>query len=321
MAQPTGTFSSYDAVGNREDLIDNIFDVSPVETPVLSAIKKGEATATTHEWQTDVLEAAGSNAHIEGDDASPTTTQPTTRLNNQTQIFKKHVVVSNTQEKVKKAGRKSEVAYQTARRMQAIKKDFEWSILDGGGAGGIGNAKVVGNDTTARELGSLQTYLTTNTSGGSGGADPTGDGTDVRTAGTLRAVTEPILESVLQSMFNNSTSDYLMCTVGAFNKGAISDFTTAATRYVTTDDKKLTASIDVYDGDFHTLKIVPCRQQSANNAYLINSQYLSWAELRPMIRYELAKTGDSQRYEIVAESTLEVCNEAALGLIADLTIT
>ena len=33
MAQPTGSFSSYDAVGNREDLSDMIYDVSPSDTP------------------------------------------------------------------------------------------------------------------------------------------------------------------------------------------------------------------------------------------------------------------------------------------------
>ena len=61
MAQPTNTFSQYDAKGNREDLSDIIYDISPTETPFLSSIGKTKATSTKHEWQTDALAAAVSN--------------------------------------------------------------------------------------------------------------------------------------------------------------------------------------------------------------------------------------------------------------------
>ena len=76
MAQPSNTFSTYDSVGNREDLSDIIFDISPTETPGMTMAKKTKATATNHEWQTDALAAAsatnaviGIRAHI----APPTT--------------------------------------------------------------------------------------------------------------------------------------------------------------------------------------------------------------------------------------------------------
>lgn len=35
MAQPADTFSTYDAIGNREDLADVIYDVSPTGVSVL----------------------------------------------------------------------------------------------------------------------------------------------------------------------------------------------------------------------------------------------------------------------------------------------
>ena len=82
MAQPTGAFSSYDAVGNREDLSDMIYDVSPSDTPFLTAIKKGKASNTNHEWQTDVLASAAANAHIEGDDTTASAPAATVRLTN-----------------------------------------------------------------------------------------------------------------------------------------------------------------------------------------------------------------------------------------------
>lgn len=313
MAQVTGTFSTYDAVGNREDLIDNIFDVSPTETPILTAIGKTKAKATKHDWQVYALAAAADNAHVEGDEATFSAPNPTTRVDNQTQILKKTIIVSGTQEAVDKAGRNSDLAFYQDKYLKELKRDLERAIV------GVNNAKVVGNDTTPREMGSLQSYVNTNTSFGAGGADPTGDGSDARTDGTQRAVTESILEDVLQDIWVNSTGDQLKLVVGAHNKGAVSDFTTAATRYVSSDNKKLVASIDVYDGDFQTVTLCPDRFSRSRDALLINPQYLKLAELRGMQSKELARTGDAEKHQMLMECTLEVCNEAAHGIIADLT--
>ncbi|MCP3703744.1 MAG: DUF5309 domain-containing protein, partial [Alteromonas sp.] len=67
MTQATNTFDKYDTIGNREDLSDMIYDVSPTDTPIMTAIRKGTATNTLTEWQTDALASAAANAHIEGD--------------------------------------------------------------------------------------------------------------------------------------------------------------------------------------------------------------------------------------------------------------
>lgn len=315
MAQPTNTFDKYDAVGNREDLSDIIFDVSPDETPVLSAIKKTKASSTLHEWQTDALAAAGANAAVEGDDTTADAITATTRLNNQCQILDKAIVISGTQERgMNPAGRKSEVAYQTARRLKELKLDMEYAMLDNGSA--LGNAKVAGNASTAREMASLATYLTSNVSVGSTGAAATGDGSDTLTAGTDRDLTEALLTTVLSSAFDNGGNPSLLA-VSATNKGVVSGFTGGGTRYVDTDDKKLVNSIDVYVGDFHTLKVVPCRQLVGDNVYAIDPEYLAWAELRPVESKELGATGDNIKRLMVVEGTLEVCNEAAHCLIAD----
>lgn len=316
MVQATNTFDKYDAIGNREDLSDVIKDVSPEETPIYSAIRKTKASNTLHEWQTDALAAAAANAAIEGDDnTAAVAVTPTVRLNNQTQILKKGVVISGTQEKgMNPAGRSSEMGYQAARRIKEIKLDCEFAMLDNGNA--LGNAKVAGNATTAREMASLATYLTSNVSLGSGGAASTGDGTDVLTAGTDRNFTEALLTTVLSSCYTNG-GDPTLLAVSPTNKGVVSDFSGGSTRYIDTDTKKLVHSIDVYVGDFHTLKVVPCRQLVGDNVYAIDPEYLACAELRPLMAYDLAKTGDNFKKEMTWEVTLEVCNEAAHGLIAD----
>ena len=49
MAVPTGTFQTYQAIGNREDLSDVIWDISPTETPFTTRIAKIKAKAVLHE--------------------------------------------------------------------------------------------------------------------------------------------------------------------------------------------------------------------------------------------------------------------------------
>ena len=67
MAQDTNTFDSFDAIGNREDLQDRIFDISPTQTPFISGIGRRSATQHYHEWQTDSISTAAHNPGIEGD--------------------------------------------------------------------------------------------------------------------------------------------------------------------------------------------------------------------------------------------------------------
>ena len=122
MAQPTNTFDTYDSVGEREDLSDVIYSISPTDTPFISSAAKTKATAVLHEWQTDALAAAATNnAVIEGDEATLDAVSATTRLSNSSQIMDKTVVITGTQESVDKAGRASELAYQIAKKAKELK--------------------------------------------------------------------------------------------------------------------------------------------------------------------------------------------------------
>ena len=155
MAQPSpAPFSTYDAIGNREDLSNVIYMISPTNTPFMSGIDKSTADATLHEWQTDALAAAADNAVIEGDDATTDVATATTRLTNYTQISDKVPRVTGTQEVVNKAGRRSEMAYQIAKRSKELKRDIETGLLKD-------SAKVAGNDSTARESAGLPTWIAT----------------------------------------------------------------------------------------------------------------------------------------------------------------
>jgi hypothetical protein len=330
MAQAAGAHSSYSEPigtgGNREDLSDLLWDISPTETPGLTACGRTKSTATAHDYLTDRLEEAGDNAHVEGDDASPVSAAPRIRLSNYTQIFKKHAVVTGTQERVLKGGGiKSEMAYQLGRRMKAMKRDAEFAVF------GANTAKVAGTNSTARKMGSFSAYLGDEDGdielpgnsfiSATDGTPPGGDGADAPGAGATKAeLTEDMLKAALSQLWNQSGgNDNIIALCGSYNRGVMSEFTSAATRNVSTDDRRLVASIDVYDGDFHTVTITPDRFSLPGNVFLIDPEYLKVADLRAINSYDLAKTGDSYRKEVIWEWTLEVCNPRAHINIADLT--
>jgi hypothetical protein len=312
MAQPTNTFDTYDAVGIREDLQDVIYSISPTDTPFMSSAAREAVRNTLHEWQTDALAAAStSNAVIEGDEATLDASVATTRVSNHTQIMDKTVVITGTQEAVDKAGRASELAYQIAKKSKELKRDIEATLL-------INQAKVAGDATTARKFGSISSWIATNDSFGATGASPTGDGSDARTDGTQRALTEDQLKSIIKGTWNAGGSPSVIM-VGPFNKQKISGFTGGSTRFDASEDKTLYTSIDVYSSDFGDLEVVPNRFQRDRDLFVLDMDYWSVGFLRDFTMHELSKTGDSEKRQLLTELTLVSRNEGASGGVFDLT--
>jgi hypothetical protein len=229
------TFLTYSAIGNREDLADTIYNISPVDTPFLGKIGTSKATAVKHEWQVDTLAAAGANAQLEGDDFTYGAVAASTRVDNMCQISYKTVVVSGTQDSVQKAGRKSEIVYQLMKRSKELRRDQEF-ILTGN------QAKVVGAGATARQTRSLCSWYTTNAQRGATGAS--GGALTAATDGTVRPLTESLLKTALASAWT-AGGDPDLILVGQFNKQVISAFAGNSTRMDDdSSDKTLTTAID-----------------------------------------------------------------------------
>ena len=312
------TYQTYTAIGQREDLSDVIYNISPTDTPFMSSIGKTKATATYHEWQTDSLAAPALGGAVEGADASSITASPTTRIGNRTQIFTKSVAVAGTLEAVDKAGRKSEKAYQLAKVSAELKRNIELTLLSN-------QVSAAGNSSTARTLGGLQAWLSTNGDFGTDGVAGSG-GTTARTDGTDRTFTETILKTVVAEVYTaGGTPKVLM--VNPAHKQVVSAFAgIAAQRYMAPSNEPTTiiGAADVYMSDFGTISVVPNRFMNSTNAgdetaFLVDPDMAAVAYLRPFQTIELAKTGDSEKTQLLAELTLEVKNEAAHGIVADIS--
>ena len=317
MAQPSNTFDSYDGANSiREDLSGVIENVSPEETPFYSACKKTKASNTLHEFQTDALRAAGANAHIEGDATTAEARTATTRLGNYSQIFKNAVVIPDTDAGLSKAGKASEMAYQVVKVAKEQKLDIELALF-------ANNAKVAGNATTARELAGVPTWMTTNDSFASGnsGAAPTGDGSDARTDdGTPRALTQAIFDDVMEDIWTaGGKPDTVYLSPFQMNKALGFTGNNNQRSTVQAGDSKVVKSLDVYVTPWGTVEFQPSRLIRGRDVFICQNDMWNVAVLRPTKNVELAKSGDNTTRQVVTELTLVSKNEAASGIICDLT--
>ena len=319
MAQPTNTYDTYDTKGIREDLSDVIYSISPEDTPILSAIPRASATQTKHEWQTDALATPAANAVIEGDEATTDAVSATARVANYTQIMDKVILLSGTQFAVDAAGRADEMAYQIAKKSKELKKDMEYALLKE-------NISVAGDASNAREIGSISTWIATNGDVGAGsGAMSAGFNaatglTRAPTSGTDRDLTEAILKTVIKEVYTSGGNlDMLVCPPSV--KQTISTFNANTTRFGPAGDRVEYAAIDVYSSDFGDIQVVPNRIMAVSddkNCFVIQRDMMAAAYLRDFTMHELAKTGDSERVQLLVEWTLEMRNEAAHGIIGDI---
>lgn len=320
MTLPTNTWTSFSAIGAREDLADIIYDITPTDTPFIMMASKDSASAVYHEWQTDSLAAAAANRALEGDDATGATLAATTRIGNYCQISQKTVIVSGTNRATVKAGRGDEYSYQTVKAGKELKRDMEFALTrnQASSAGGAG---------TARSLASLESWLATNkTSVGTGTAQTTpgyASGTvvaptDSTVAGTL---TKAAIDAVIQACWTQGGDpDTIM--VGPHNRTVVSGFSgisTLQTDASARSDVTLIGAVDFYKSNFGILKVVPNRFQRDQTAFVLDFEYLGISALREMKVNPLAKTGDNDKAQLIHEFTLKVKNEAASGKVTDCT--
>lgn len=302
MGVPTGSFQTYQAIGNREDLIDIITNISPVDTPVLSMTESVKANAVLHEWQTQALKTPTAVARIEGDDANIKTVTPTVRLTNSTQIIDNNFIVTNTQEATRSAGRSSEETYQTDIAMKELANDIEYAYV-------VNSAAVTGAAGTARQLKGLVGWVVTN----------------ISSATANRALTSTILDALLKTVWLAGGKPDVILT-GGTQKIAFTNTTNfpGMTRNITADRSMgYYLAVDVYQGGIGgEMKLVTSTIMGNNldsRIFCLQMDKFRKAWLRPIKKVPLGITGDGQKFQIVAETTLESLNEKASGTVTNLS--
>ena len=300
------TFTTSNAVGEKESLADIIYRLDTSETPIFSSAEKITTNGVFYEWQVQELAAAATHNHVnEGADATFATPTATSRLGNYHQISVKDFAISGTLESVDKAGRERESAYQKVLKSLELRRDIEKSV---------GDTNVARSASDPRKSASLITWMT-NVSKPSDMGHGTGDGTDTADlTGTARALTLAQIESANQEAWEDGGNpQILVCS--ATNKANISNLSAAGTNLVTNQVNatagtapSFVGAVSVFLTDFGELQLTPSRFLSNDKLFIIDPDYVSIGTLngRNFAESELSKTGDADKTQIVTEFTLVV---------------
>jgi hypothetical protein len=297
-----GTNFTYTDAARREDLLDVLTNIDPVEDRLFKLFGKTTAYNTLHEWPVDTLEAVGDNAQPEGGDAPADVATDPTRLVNVTQIFAKTARVSGTEQSVNQAGFNDRMAYEITKKMKSMSNDIEFALVRGSIASGL--ATTVGN---GRRLRGIKNWITTNASNYSGAT-----------------LTETVFNDMLQASWDLGGNINTAVTTMK-GKRRISGFTAGTTKNIDADDKRLVNSINVYESDAAgTVKIFAHRMVTRPSDYgttatpgfdVLLLQDDTWKiailQGREPKSYDLAVTGDFVAKEIITELTLECRAEKA----------
>jgi hypothetical protein len=292
------TYTQYDEVGIKEDVSDIISNISPTKTPFLSSLKSEKATQKRHDWQEDALDAAASNAAVEGADGADGVLVATSLRSNYMQILTKTIKVSGSADTALAHGRAKESAYQMSKKMQEIKRDLEFAMV---GANANFNA---GTSAVARQMATSFFMI---------------DAGNV-VAGGSAALTETMILTALQSLYTVGGEASVLQVKPADTK-IIAGFTGASgrARQFTNTTTTLTNVVNVYSSPFGDVKVSMNRFQLATAALLYEPSNWRLLTFRPWFREVLAKTGDSTKQMIIGEYSLKHNNFKASASITAIT--
>jgi len=305
MAQSVYLESYYSTGAHKEDVLDLITQIDPMETPFLNRCGVSRATNTYHEWITDDhnATAATGDALIEGDSASHALLSDKTREATYTQISDRTFSISGTEEAISQYGMDSQYAYQLEKAMKELKIKME-RILLGSSAAGAGAAGTARGTRGAFIMG---------VSGG--GATASG-------AAGVSALTESIYNDLLEDVFTlGGTPDTTF--VNGYNKRRMSAFASNNSRYIDMgQNKKLTGVISIYESDFGVQEIVLDRwckglaNGESGAGLVLKMSDCKVAYLRKPFTQPLAVDGDRKKVQILAEYCLEILAPTHMGTLS-----
>jgi hypothetical protein len=275
-----------------EDVVDLITNVDFKNTPLFSGLAESTAQNTLHEWLTDTYANSGDNAQVEASDATAADLTQPIRVTNVVQMFRKNIVVSDTERAVRVYGASDPYTYQMQKAMVEMARDVEKALMSGTRASGASG--------TARRLNGCIAQITTNASAYNSGT----------------TLTETIFNDLMKKVWDSGTDaspDEVY--VGSYLKRVISGYTAGSTKFIDGDDKRLTNAVDVYEGDFGVHKLFKHREvpSAAGTAAVVALDSSKWRVAylngrRPK-HIPLAKTGSATKGMIEGELTLEGLNE------------
>lgn len=284
MAQLAGVLHTYAETVRREDILDDIKDVSPDANYLTTTLSDVPVSQTLHQWPEYYISRESSNTgSVEGDDNTYSDLTVATMRNNIAQIVKQTFAVSETEIVVDKVSPKDAYARELNNAMRKVKNKMEFAVLRGTEAsGGSGVARSTAG--FIRQTGNLGGALFT-----------------ARASGT--SLTETLFNE--QFIYNswNVTDEYIadLILMSGLVKADVSKFTAGNTRNVEADDKRLIRAVSIYESDYGIHEIRAHKDMPTDAMLGLRKELCHVGYLRKPKHVANSITGDNKKGHIVTE--------------------
>jgi len=337
---------------NREDVLQQIVDISAVPLPFMDMVGRRSHTNTFFEWSADRLaDPDTTNAVIDGSTAPAATSAPAVRLGNHGQISQKTVGTSTRLEASNNVGNES-LARQIQKATQELQRDMEAILLSNqanqadtgtGGVAGLtaGLEAWVDDETIEQTTGntkSPQCFVDLSTGGiGIGGwTNRTGNiipAVDYSAVTAVNALTFSSIKDVLDALYQlgTTTPSKLLARPAVIRKLSEFMFTSSAQISTLVRDRnesgaaQAQASVNTLISDYgFVVDFVPNRLMQASGdgspasdtMFVLDPQFVQVSMQGGGIRSkELPVSGLARAVQIHCDYGLQVSNPDALGAI------
>ncbi|HUT47549.1 MAG TPA: DUF5309 family protein [Sedimentisphaerales bacterium] len=278
--------------------------VTGISTNTLTIVR-GYAGTTADNLADNLAINILGNAALEGADKPNARFTNRSRCGNYTQIFTAAVEVSGTDMAASQLGLADEIDNQKQARLRELVRDLENTIINAGQPA----SNPEGSGSVRRSMKGIIQHLSTNLFHTGDSGFPSGTALD-----------EAMINYVLRKIWENSSGNVDLIVVGGFQKRKINAFCSDSRAYGA-NDTTFTDMIGIYESDFGICKIVTTRWMPQDAALLLDSSRINVLPLagRSFHFKPLASSGDYECGELIGEYTMELKNEAAHGLIRDLS--
>lgn len=292
---------------HHEDLIDVVTILDSFQTPMFSSMPKIRARDVVHSWTVDTLAATATGGVAEGVDFSGDTLTSPVRLVNGTQIFSRHVFVSDREREANPAGIRDMYEHQVMKEFKVCARNCEsrlWAVNSTGSATGA-------EATTAPLMAGFRGFAITTSSSASGG------------------VTTADIVSLSETLFSNGAEPDSIWFAPASKRQFVNATVSSGSgnvRNIAATDQRLVANIDVFETPFNQLyavitdRFIPIGTSSAIGAYYIGDRSMAkLAMYRAPQHKPMGKTGDHTRGIVLFEATLQLDHPSAWAAMTGVT--
>ena len=298
---PTGLLSTFDvgffggaaasATIHHDDLVDLVTILDSFQTPLFSSAPKVRARDVVHSWLVDSLTATATAAIAEGLEFAADTLGSPTRLMNVTQIFSKHVIVSDRERAANPAGIRDMYEYQIMKAFKEMARNAEARIWATAGSATGAEASI------GPRMAGFRGFGISTAASASGGV-----------------VLADII-TMSETLFNNGAEPDSMwfCPASKRQFYNVVSGNRVNTVNIAAVDHRLVANVDVFESPFGQLfavitdRFIPIATASNVGAYFIGDRSMAKiAFFRPPQHKPMGKSGDHTRGITLMELTLQL---------------